>query len=637
MRLDARLPALALFAALGCTAEPAQVLPDAFVEQPDIRVDEGPPPDVGPLDMAIDMAVDMAPDMAPDMGPAACEFPEGEAVERVVVLHSNDGASAMVPQGQSGGLARFVAVINALQAEARDAEHRLVSLTTGDNLLAGPSFAASLEQGAPYFDAVGLSAAGFDAMAVGNHDFDFGPEVFVDFVRSFDQVIEAHGDAREGLTAPLVLGANLRTDGEPLVEALRTEERLVQFAELDGIGLIGVSTPEIEQISSPGAVTVDAPRGAVEAAVATLRERGVRFVILVSHLRDIELESRLAAEIAGIDVVIAGSTDDLLAADDALVHSGDRIAGPYPRIVCGPDGQPVPLVSTGGAYRYVGRLVVDINEDGRVIAVDPVSGPVRVSAVGLDAVEPDPFVEAQVTVPVQAALNAFADNEVALSSVELDGRRVNLRAGETNLGSLIADALLWEVEEFVFGTESPVPDIALINAGAIRNNTVLPPGSITELDTFAMLPFASFVVETTVTRAELKAILENGVSQVESGSGRFLQVAGMRFTWNPDGRARRVGLDGSVIEPGNRITQAELLDGTVVIRDGQPVEGPDLVVATLDFLSRGGDGFPFATAGVGFGVSYQQALRDFVAGGLEGEITGARYPAGGLGRIVRQQ
>lgn len=590
-----------------------------------------------PDDMAVDLGVDMAPDMTPDMAVATCPFPEGEIAERVVVLHSNDGASALVAPGQAGGIARFVTVMNTLRAEAIADEHRVVSLTTGDNLLASPTFAASLEQGAPYFDAIGLAAAGFDAMAVGNHDFDFGPQVFVDFVRSFDQVIATYGAERAGLTAPLVLGANLRTAGEPAVEALRIEERLVQFAELDGIGLIGVSTPDIAQISSPGAVEIDAPRGAVEAAVAALRARGVRLIILVSHLRDVELERRLAAEVDGIDLVIAGSADDLLAAPDAQIHAGDVIVDRYPRIVCGRGGQPIPLVSTGGGYRYVGRLVIDLDASGRIVAIGPQSGPVRVSGVGLDAVAPDPFVEARVSAPVRAALDAFAENEVALSAVELDGRRVNLREGETNLGSLVADALLWEVEEFVFGTDDPPPDIALLNAGAIRNNTVLPAGSITELDTFAMLPFASFVVATSISRADLKAILENGVSQVESGNGRFPQVAGLRFTWTPSGRARRVALDGTVAEAGRRILQAELLDGTVLIRDGQPIDGPDLLVATLDFLSRGGDEYPFPTPGVGFGVSYQQALRDYAAGGLEGQISADRYPPGGLGRIVRQE
>jgi 5'-nucleotidase len=98
-----------------------------------------------------------------------------------------------------------------------------------------------------------------------------------------------------------------------------------------------------------------------------------------------------------------------------------------------------------------------------------------------------------------------------------------------------------------------------------------------------------------------------------------------------------LGLDGQLVQAGERIRSAELLDGTPLVTNGAVVEGDPVNIATLDFLSRGGDGYPFAMGGTAFGVSYQQALRDFVAGGLEGEISAARYPAGGLGRIVRQE
>lgn len=621
----------------GCEAEPAQLLPDRGGQRLDFGRDALLAGDIGPIDAAIDADTDAGLDLGVDAAPPECQFSDDEIARRLVLLHSNDGASALVTEGQSGGVARFVTVMNDLQAAARAEETPVLSLTTGDNFLAGPTFAASLEQGTPFFDAIALSAAGFDAMAVGNHDFDFGPQTFVEFVRSFDQAIARFGGVRDGLTAPVVLGANLRVDAEPAVAALKAEERLVQFTVLEGVGLIGVSTPEIASISSPGDVTIDAARGAIEAAVAALQADDVTLIVLVSHLRDAALEARLATEINGIDVVIAGSTDDLLANPSNALHSGDVAAGPYPRIICGPSGRAVLMVSTGGRYRYVGRLIIEVDPRGRVVRVDPESGPVRVSGVGGDAAERDPFVEEVVNVPVRAALQTFADNEVALTSVELDGRRESLRAGETNLGDLIADALLWEVEEFIFGTDAPPPDIGLLNAGAIRNNSVLPPGSLTELDTFAMLPFASFVVEVPVTREALKDLLEHGVAQVASGSGRFPHVAGLRFVWDPDRAPRRVDQDGNVLDPGARIISAELLDGTPLIRGGAVIDGPVLQVATLDFLSRGGDGYPFATPGTGFGVSYQQALRDYVAGGLEGQITIERYPVGGLGRIERQE
>lgn len=620
----------------GCEAEPAQILPDAAT---DMRVDAFILDDLGPVDqrVPVDMAVDAMPDMIVDAAPPPeCTFSTNPTLTRLTILHSGDGGSALVTDAQSGGIDRFVTVMRSLRARAEADETPVLALTTGDNLLAGAAFATSLEQGPPYLDAIGLAAAGFDAMALGEHEFDFGPAVLARFINSFTTAVEQNPEA--GFTAPLVLGANLRVDDEPTLAPLRQGGRIVSQALIDGVGIIGVSAPEIAQISSPGAVEFDLPRGAIETAIAALETQSAEIIVLVSHLSDSALETRIAQTVPGIDVVIAGSTDALLANDPNDLHTGETAEGPYPRVVCGEDGRAVLMVSTGGDYRYVGRLVVEFDNAGVVTAIDPSSGPVKVTRIGTEAVEPDPIVEANVSAPVRAGLQAFANNEIALSAVELDGRRDSLREGETNLGSLVADAVLWAAEAQAIGGDAPPPDAALISADAIRNNSVLSAGSLTELDTFTVLPLPSFVVQVPpLSRAELKAILEHGVARSGAGAEQFPQVAGLRFTWDPRRPGRRLGLDGQIIQPGERVRSAALLDGTVLINNGAVVEGDPVNLVTLDYLSRGGDGYPFAMGGAPFGVAYQQALRDFVAGALEGEISAASYPAGGLGRIVRQE
>jgi 5'-nucleotidase len=343
--------------------------------------------------------------------------------------------------------------------------------------------------------------------------------------------------------------------------------------------------------------------------------------------------------LSGIDVMIAGGGDELLANPGDLTVPGDVVFGPYPLTAMDSEGKTLPVITTAGDYKYVGKLGVGFDRQGRIIAMN--SGPVRVSGVAPDAVEPDPVVEALVTEPVQAAVDALDENQVAVSEVPLDGRRVpGVRTEETNEGSLIADALLHQGQAIApaFGVDTP--QVALQNGGGIRNNNVIPAGPISELDTFDMLPFANFLsVVEDVPAAQFKEILENAVSRVELGDGRFAQIAGFRLTWDATGTPQVLDADGNVTTPGTRVREITLADGTPIVSGGAVVAGaPSLDVATIDFLARGGDQYPFRGASfVTLGVTYQQALENYLEqpGGLNGLITAARYPVGGDGRITR--
>jgi 5'-nucleotidase len=207
---------------------------------------------------------------------------------------------------------------------------------------------------------------------------------------------------------------------------------------------------------------------------------------------------------------------------------------------------------------------------------------------------------------------------------------------ESNLGNLAADSLLWQAGELAAGFGVPVPDVALQNGGGMRNDAIIPAGDITELDTFDVLPFPNFVtVIPDIPRAQFKEILENAVSQVENVSGRFAQVAGFSFTYDPDGTAQVVDDDGNVLTAGTRVREVTLEGGTQIVSGGNVVAGADLTIATIDFLARGGDQYPYRNAPITLlGVSYQQALSNFIQDELGGAITAADYPEGGEGRIT---
>jgi 5'-nucleotidase len=591
----------------------------------------------------------------------------------LTLLHNNDGESQLIDAGTGledfGGVARFATLVDDLKQEAKsrpqdDAEILLAGLTeagltpagdkggppantnnpgsgallvsSGDNFLAGPEFNLSIQKGIPYFDAIALDRIGYDALAIGNHEFDFGPDVLEEFILSFF------------FTDPPFLSANLDFSQEPglfgLVGAGRIAESTVVQKRGRRIGIIGATTDQLPFISSPRDVIVLSDiAGEIQLEVQKLEAQGVDKIILISHLQDVDEDLALIPQLDGIDIVVAGGGDELLANVGDRLIPGDEgiVSGPYPLIAFDMDGTLVPVVTTSGGYRYVGRLIAGFNKEGELIAIHDDSGPVRVAGgANSDAVPPDPIVQAQVVDPVIAGLAALASNVIATSQVDLDGLRTSVRFMETNEGNLVADALLWQAQQLAgdFGVDSPV--VALQNGGGIRNDNIIPAGPFTELNTFDILPFPNFVsVIENIPRSQFKEILENAVSEAApgdvGGSGRFAQIAGFSFEWDPTGTAQVLDLEGNVVVAGNRVVNATLEGGETIVLGGLIVPGDDIDVATIDFLARGGDQYPFRGAPfTTLGVTYQQALFNYVVDALAGLISAADYPEGGEGRIV---
>jgi 5'-nucleotidase len=580
--------------------------------------------------------------------PVAAQAATGPAFT-LTILHNNDGESKLINAPGNpdfGGVARFATLVEDLRREATrgqpppgQARHRgVVLLSSGDNFLAGPEFNASLDKGVPFYDSLALRAIGYDAMAIGNHEFDFGPDVLADFVAGF------------GRDAPPFVSANLDFSDEPRLRALADAGGLVASAVVrergERIGIVGATTPALPTISSPRNVKVlDDVAGLVQAEVDRLTGAGVDKVILISHLQAVAEDRALIPMLEGVDVAIAGGGDELLASDGALLVPGDAISlDPvtgqplrYPLLVTDAAGVDVPVVTTAGDYKYVGRLVVNFDQHGRVLGVDGISDPVRVSGVAPDAVAPDPRLQATVVDPVIAFIEELAQNVVADSEVALEGRRdPGVRTAETNLGNLVADALLATGQQRADQFGVAAPQVALQNGGGIRNNSLIPAGPLTELDTFAIAPFGNFVsVVPDVPRAQFKEVLENAVSLAPAADGRFAQVAGFRFSYDPAGTAQVVDNAGNVLTPGERVRSVVLADGTVIVAAGQVVDGAPIVVATNDFSARGGDQYPFR--GLPFttvGATYQQALASYLVNDLGGLVSRADYPEGGSGRIT---
>lgn len=505
-----------------------------------------------------------------------------------------------------------------------------ITLSGGDNFLAGPEFSASLEPGAPFYDAVAVDRIGYDASAIGNHEFDFGPEVFADFITEFDGSLD-------------FVSANLDVSGEPTLEAHAEDGTIIRSTVLRSIGgrigLIGLTTPELPALSSPRNVTVDGELAGITNGLARdFARRGIDKVILVSHLQDIDNELALVPQLEGVDAVVGAGGGEILAGPQDRLIPGDVAERGFPLYAEDRTGRQVPVVTTTGDYKYIGRLVLNFDRHGNVIGVDEKqTGPVRVSGVGPDAVHGDPEVRAEVEKPVAEHLETLAETVVASSEVPLNGVRNDVRSRETNLGNLVADSLRWAGRQRAAEYGVTPPQVGIQNGGGIRNDSTLPAGDITALNTYEIAPFSNFVaVVPDVPRETFRQLLERGVAASPGASGAFMQVSGVSFTYDVSRTAQVVDEGTStIVTPGDRVRDVVLEDGTVIVRDGQVVDGPPVSVATNDFSARGGDGYPFG--GLPFtpvGTTYQQALQDYLTDELGGSVTAAQYPVGGNGRIV---
>ena len=539
----------------------------------------------------------------------------------LTILHNNDGESKLLPDGNTDpGVARFVALMKHLQAGASGTG--LITLTSGDNFLATQELGVSLNREGPLYDSIALSGI-YDAMALGNHDFDLGPEVTARFVSGFSPPVP-------------FLSANVDFSGEPDLQDL-VDQGLIAGSTVietggERIGVIGAVTPMLPNISTPRNAVVAPVLTAVTAEVESLTGQGVNKIILVSHLQDVREEIELVGSLSGVDVVIAGGGDDLLRNEGDTCLPGEEAVAPYPIEATDASGATVPVITAPGGYRCIGELNVTFDADGNVTAAEG-----RSVGVGFD-VAPDPTVQANVIEPLTEAVGLIDAELIGASEVELDGRRSGVRTRATNEGNLMADALRATAANLADDFGIAPPDVAVQNGGGIRNDSVIPAGDITTGTTWDIAPFRNFVVVGEVSREAFHVLLEQAVDRIPRAGGQFAQVAGFTLTYDPSAQARQIARDGDCSlsgSPGERVREVVLDDGTVIVSDGQVVPGDPVVLATIDFLANGGDCYPLADIEfTKLGVSYQQALANYISIDLGGTITAAAYPPDGASRIV---
>ncbi len=587
----------------------------------------------------------------------------------LTVFHGNDFESKLTPivggaANGYAGAAQWVAKLNQLRgqvatvpADPNGPARGSILVSSGDNILPGVNLNASLALpfGTPFYDTLFFQAADFDGIALGNHDFDLTPSVLTRFIGSFNQPVQ-------------FLSSNLNFAGEPGLQAF-VPSRLAKSTVVNvagfNVGIIGATTEALPFISQPGGAFSGPVLAAVQQEANTLTANGVSIILLSSHLQGLTSEFNLIAQLDNVDAVIGGGGSELLAKPGTPLVPGDvintqNIGGTsYPRSNTDINGTVVPLVTTAGDFKYIGRLILGFNSAGELVQIANESNVVRVAPVGQpDGVAPDATVKSTVEDPINAYRAVLANTIVGTTAFPLNGANnaTGIRVFEQNLGNLLADSMLYQaaVTHTQFG--APAPTMAITNGGGIRAGITGP--NISVLNTFDVAPFNNtLVIVPSVTPARLKQILENCVANVQgtpgggADTGRFGQIAGFRFSWNPNGQRQlttTVQVDpftstNTITQQGTRVVDVQLFDGTYIIRNGQIVPGaPNVNIATLDFLARGGDQYPLTDlTNIRLGATtYQVTLQNYITQWLGGTavtptVSNINYPVGGEGRITR--
>ena len=521
---------------------------------------------------------------------AAADLPEGltDLEGKLVVIHTND------THGRDLEGAYTTAAVAQLKQDLTAAGADVLLLSAGDASQGTPLVNLSLGGTAIDF----MNLAGYDAMATGNHEFDWGLENLQKLAQDAEfPILAANLTYTE--SGELVFGDSI---------VFTTDSGLK-------VGVFGLATPETATKAHPDKVKgVSFAAGqelydVAQQQVDKLNAEGCDYIIALSHLGD-SAESApnrsvdLLDHVTGIDLMVDGHSHTTLPEGDT--SHGDTLR-----------------VSTGEYLNNIGVVVYDAASDTETARL--LSSTTEGDQTVLDYTGSDPDVLAAIE-----AVNAEVEQELgkvfAKTEVLLNGERdPGVRTEETNLGNFAADAILWSARQAL--GEDKV-DLALTNGGGIRAS--IPVGDISMKTMKTVFPFGNEVATVTVTGAELLEALEAATFCTPTAVGAFPQVSGVQFTIDTtvpyeNGEMYPNSTYYAPAKPGSRIKNVTV--------NGQPLDlNAEYVVATNDFTAAGGDTYgAFLDKPVyKTGVALEDALVQYTSTVLNGVISEKDYgkPAG---------
>ncbi len=430
----------------------------------------------------------------------------------ITIFHTNDTHSRVVEDKYAGmGFAKIATIIE----EAKTTGDPVLYMDAGDTFH-GQTF-ATLTKGESIVKV--LNTVGLDFLAPGNHDFNYGYDRLLELSEIADFKIISANTSRDGVQ-DFTPGYIIEKDGYR-------------------IGIFGLSTPETYYKTHPNnvaGVTFTNPITMAQMMVDTLEEK-THLIVALGHIGIDESSEytsiKILEEVEGIDLFIDGHSHSVL---EGGMMVGETL-----------------LVQTGDYDKNLGKVTVTF-ENG-----EPTLSAELISKEEAKDVEPHAEVAAMIST-INEELELITSVEVGESAVVLEGARQYVRTGETNLGNLVADAML----------EETGADVAITNGGGIRDSIDIGPITVKEIIT--VFPFGNYIVAKEVTGSEILEALEFGVRNYPDTEGGFPHIGGMAFTFDPSQ------------EPLSRVTSLTI--------QGTPVDTEaTYVLATNDFMAAGGDGY----------------------------------------------
>ena len=521
--------------------------------------------------------------MAEDTNVVIAAKPTGEMAGQIVILHTND------VHGAVDGYAK----IAALKADYEAKGAYVLLMDAGD--YSQGSVYVSVSKGASAVDL--MNAAKYDVATLGNHEFDYG----------YAQLAANLKNAKFAVVA-----ANVMYNGKTAFKDNSV------FTAPDGtkIGVFGLDTPETATKANPKmiqGVTFGDDAGLVATATAqvkALKDAGCKYIVCLGHL-GVDAESvghqsvDVLAKVTGIDLfidghshsVIDGNTNSLVAADGTktALKAGSTM-----------------MVSTGTAFANIGVVTI---KDGKMTAsLVPVTADMAADAAVKAASD-----------AIVTKIDAEYGAKFAVTKVDLDGVKADVRSKETNMGDLITDALVWKAEK-----EGVDVDAALTNGGGIR--AAIKAGDITKKDINTVMPFGNTLAIVKVTGAELLEALEASTFCTPTTVGGFPQVSGINFTIDT-----AKAFDAGDNYPGSTYAAPKTINRVSIQSvGGKAFSMTDTyTIVTNNFSAGGGDTYyAFAASPINYdlGIPMDEAVMEYITTALNG-VVGAQYSAS-AGRIT---
>lgn len=481
----------------------------------------------------------------------------------LTILHANDthsfaagvkahGGAADADEKSTGGLARFAAAVKA----EKSVNPNVLALDAGDRWQGtlffsrlGPDFITELTNLMPW-----------DAMTLGNHEFDLGCA----------RLAEVLKNERLPILAANLPKRNPQSGNDPACPLQGALPATIVKTFPNGkegaavkVGVFGIANDEAKVISKACPATAFSDRTeAARQAVTELRRRGAQIIVALTHI-GYPADRELARHVSGIDVIVGGHTHSLLG------HNLKGSEGPYPTLEISPAGEPVLIVQAKRSTEYLGRLTVAFDANGRAVAW--AGTPER-----LTSAKPRDEALRHAVAKAGDVLAAARSVRVSTNPHTYPDGLDPCRWGDCLAGMVTADA--FRAFAAPYGAT-----IALVNGGAIRS--ALPIGTVDRGSLEEMHPFGNLVAVIDVSGKALRAALENGVADPDVGGPHLLHPSGLRYAVDPTKPV------------GQRILRVETEvagDGTNthVSASWQPLDDAKIYrIATMKYVADGGDNF----------------------------------------------